>query len=55
MHVLHFILLAVYFLAAILSAGSILFGIEERNGLVVIFRTVATFLCLGWCLILLTC
>ena len=46
--VLHFILLAVVFLATILSGGSILFGMEERNGLVVLFGAIATFGCLGW-------
>ena len=54
MSVLHFILLAVVFLATILSGGSILFGMEERNGLVVLFGAIATFGCLGWFLLLLT-
>lgn len=53
MRVLHFILLAVAFLATILSGGSILFGVEERNGLIVLFGAVATFGCLGWFLLLL--
>ena len=48
MRVLHFILLAVVFLATILSGGSILFGMEERNGLVVLFGVIATVGCLGW-------
>ena len=48
MSVLHFILLAVAFLATILSGGSILFGMEERNGLVVLFGVIATVGCLGW-------
>ena len=48
MLVLHFILLAVVFLATILSGGSILFGMEERNGLVVLFGAIATVGCLGW-------
>ena len=53
MSVLHFILLAVVFLATILSGGSILFGMEERNGLVVLFGAIATVGCLGWFLLLL--
>nr|DAL07624.1 MAG TPA: hypothetical protein [Caudoviricetes sp.] len=53
MRVLHFILLAVVFLATILSGGSILFGMEERNGLIVLFGAVATFGCLGWFILLL--
>ena len=53
MSVLHFILLAVVFLATILSGGAILFGMEERNGLVVLFGALATFGCLGWFLLLL--
>ena len=53
MSVLHFILLAVAFLATILSGGSILFGMEERNGLVVLFGAIATVGCLGWFLLLL--
>ena len=53
MRVLHFILLAVVFLATILSGGSILFGMEERNGLVILFGAVATFGCLGWFILLL--
>ena len=48
MSVLHFILLAVVFLATILSGGSILFGMEERNVLVVLFGALATSGCLGW-------
>ena len=48
MSVLHFILLAVVFLATILSGGSILFGMEERNGMIVLFGALATFGCLGW-------
>lgn len=48
MSVLHFILLAVVFLATILSGGLILFGMEERNGLVVLFGAIATVGCLGW-------
>ena len=48
MSVLHFILLAVVFLATILSGGAILFGMEERNGLVVLFGAIATVGCLGW-------
>ena len=52
MRVLHFILLAVVFLATILSGGSILFGMEERNGLVVLFGAIATVGCLGWFLLL---
>lgn len=53
MSVLKIILLAVSFLATILSAGAILFGVEERNGLIVLFGAVATFGCLGWFLLLL--
>lgn len=53
MRVLHFILLAVFFLATILSGGSILFGVEERNGMIVLFGAIATFGCLGWFLLLL--
>ena len=53
MRVLHFILLAVVFLATILSGGSILFGMEERDGLVVLFGAIATVGCLGWFLLLL--
>lgn len=53
MSVLHFILLAVVFLATILSGGSILFGMEERNGMIVLFGALATFDCLGWFLLLL--
>ena len=53
MRVLHFILLAVVFLATILSGGSILFGMEERNGLVVLFGAIATVGCLGWFLLIL--
>lgn len=53
MSVLHFILLAVVFLATILSGGSILFGMEEQDGLVVLFGAIATFGCLGWFLLLL--
>lgn len=48
MQVLHFILLAVVFLATILSGGSILFGMEERNGLIVLFGAISTVGCLGW-------
>ena len=48
MSVLHFILLAVVFLATILSGGSIIFGMEERSGLVVLFGAIATVGCLGW-------
>lgn len=53
MSVLHFILLAVVFLATILSGGSILFGMEERNGMIVLFGALATFGCLGWFLLML--
>lgn len=53
MCVLHFILLAVVFLATILSGGSILFGVEERNGMIVLFGALAMFGCLGWFLLLL--
>lgn len=53
MQVLHFILLAVVFLATILSGGSILFGMEERNGMIVLFGALATFGCLGWFLLML--
>ena len=53
MSVLHFILLAVVFLATILSGGSILFGMEERNGLIVLFGAIATVGCLGWFLLIL--
>ena len=53
MRVLHFILLAVSLLSTILSAGAILFGVEERNGLIVLFGAIATFGCLGWFLLLL--
>lgn len=53
MRVLHFILLAVSFLATILSAGAILFGAEERNGVIVLFGAVATFGCLGWFILIL--
>lgn len=53
MRVLHFILLAVVFLATILSGGSILFGMEERNGMIVLFGALATFGCLGWFLLML--
>lgn len=53
MRVLHFILLSVVFLATILSGGSILFGVEERNGMIVLFGALATFGCLGWFLLLL--
>lgn len=49
MSVIHFILLAVVFLATILSSGSILFfGMEERNGLGVLLGAIATVGCLGW-------
>lgn len=53
MRVLHFILMAVVFLATILSGGLILFGVEERNGMIVLFGALATFGCLGWFLLLL--
>ena len=53
MSVLHFILLAVVFLATILSGGLILFGMEERDRLVVLFGSIATVGCLGWFLLLL--
>ena len=48
MIVLHFIRLAVVFLATILSGVSILFGMKERNGLVVLFGALETVCCLGW-------
>lgn len=53
MRVLHFILLAMVFLSTILSGGSILFGVEERNGMIVLFGALAMFGCLGWFLLLL--
>lgn len=53
MRVLHFILLAGVFLATILSGGLILFGVEERNGMLVLFGAIATFGCLGWLLLML--
>jgi hypothetical protein len=45
--------MAVVFLATILSGGLILFGVEERNGMIVLFGALATFGCLGWFLLLL--
>lgn len=42
MGVLHFILLAVVFLA------TILFGMEERKGLAILFGAIATVGYLGW-------
>lgn len=52
MSVLKIILFEVAFLATVITAGSILFGAEERNALVVLFGTVATFGCAGWFLFL---
>lgn len=52
MRVFQIILFEAAFLVTVITAGSILFGAEERNSLIVLFGTVATFGCCGWFLFL---
>lgn len=53
MRVLHFIILAVIFLMTVLSGGAIVWGVEEKDSMIIAFASNAFFGCFGWFLLVL--